>query len=368
MGKSAVKGLFQTLLIAATIALAAITIIASKSGNYAPANSTIMPLLGLAVPVLLLCNLIVAICWAFARKWWALVPLIAFFFNWTYLTSVILFNSSHDIPAEALAVKHQPNGYLTVATYNVHSFGSEITGYSCKEIARYMTEQHVDVLCFQEFGDNQYFPMDSICKALSHWKYSLIPADDSIRGILPIAVFSRYPLTNGRFITYPNSANCSMMCDVAVGQDTLRLLNNHLQTTSISQNRKKWNRELGTDDTRREVAAVQDAAETLHGNFVKRAAQTDSICQLALSSPHRVIVCGDFNSLPSSYTYHRLSTLLKDGFQTAGRGYMYTYRYGKRLFRIDYIFHSPELEGIKYFSPNLELCSDHNPVIMSMKL
>lgn len=367
MGKTAVKGLFHTILIAATFLLAAATIASAFSGHYPPAVSVIMPLLGLATPMLLLCNLIVAICWAVAGRRWVFVSLIAIFCNWEYLSSVIRFHSAGELPSTIEAFRSDPQGYLTVATYNIHSFGNEITGYSCKEVAKYMKQQRVDVLCFQEFSDNKYFPMDSIRKALSDWEYSLIPADDSINGILPIAVFSSYPLVNGRFITYPNSSNCSMVCDVVLGADTVRLLNNHLQTTSISQNRKKWARELATDDTRREVQAVQNAAETLHENFMKRAVQTDSICQLATTSPYPALVCGDFNSLPSSYTYYQLSQILNDGFKSSGHGYMYTYRYGKRMFRIDYIFHSPEMEGINYYSPNLDLCSDHNPVIMSVK-
>ena len=357
MGKTAVKGLFHLILIATTFALAVVTIIASRSGHDHPEHSTIMPLLGLAVPVLLVSCLIVALCWALARKKWAFVTLTAFFFNWEYLTAVIRFGSPHEVPATAPAPNRQGknSGYLTVATYNVHNFGNEITGYSCKQIAKYMQQQHVDVLCFQEFGENKHFTADSLRRALSHWQYAIIPADGSIRGILPIAVFSRYPLIGGRFITYPHSANCSMLCDIILNTDTIRLLNNHLQTTSVSQNRKKWERELAADNTRREAQAVQDAAETLHENFVKRAFQTDSICQLATASPHPVLVCGDFNSLPSSYTYHRLSESLKDGFKTGGHGYMYTYRYGKRMLRIDYAFHSPELECIDYYSPNLDL-------------
>lgn len=61
-----------------------------------------------------------------------------------------------------------------------------------------------------------------------------------------------------------------MMCDVVMGTDTIRLINNHLQTTSVSQKRRKWERELATDDTRREVQAAKDAAGTLHENFMKR--------------------------------------------------------------------------------------------------
>ena len=360
MGKSAVKGLFYICLIAATFVLATITIMAAFSGNVAPVDSVIMPLLGLAVPVLLIVNLITALCWALARKRWALVPLAAFFCNWGYLTSVFQLHLPKD--------KTPAGKYLKIATYNIHNFGGEITGYSCKEIARYMQQEGVDVLCFQEFGDNSDFPTDSIRRVLSHWSHALIPSEDSVKGVLPIAVFSRYPLANHRFITYQHSSNCSMMCDVVMGTDTIRLINNHLQTTSVSQKRRKWERELATDDTRREVQAAKDAAGTLHENFVKRATQAYVISHYAKASPYPVLLCGDFNSIPSSYTYHHLRKTLKDGFRTAGNGYMYTYRYAKRMLRIDYIFHSPSLKGIAYYSPDLDLCSDHNPVIMEVEI
>jgi len=144
MGKTAVKGLFHLILIATTFALAVVTIIASRSGHYHPEHSTIMPLLGLAVPVLLVSCLIVALCWALARKKWAFVTLTAFFFNWEYLTAVIRFGSPHEVPATAPAPNRQGenSGYLTVATYNVHNFGNEITGYSCKQIAKYNTSMY----------------------------------------------------------------------------------------------------------------------------------------------------------------------------------------------------------------------------------
>ena len=346
--------------------MALVTMIAAFSGNFDPANSRYMPVLGLALPALLLCNLLVAICWAFARRRWAFIPLAALVFNYGYILAIFQFSFTKKIP-EGHYSSNYADGYLKIATYNVGNFGGEITGYSCKEIARYMKEQ--EVLCFQECGDNKYFPMDSIRNVFSHWRYALIPTEDSIRGVLPIAVFSRYPLVNPQFISYQQSANCSMQCDIVLGRDTVRLLNNHLQTTSVSQNRRKWERGLAnSNDTRREAEVVQGAITSLHANFVKRAEQTDSIRQLVIASPYPVLACGDFNSLPSSYTYAELSDVLKDGFRTSGRGYMYTYRYFKRLLRIDYIFHSPGIQGYRYYSPDLDLCSDHNPVLMEMKI
>lgn len=360
MGKSAVKGLFYNFLIAATFLLAAITIIAGFSGNVSPLDSALLPLLGLAVPVWLVCNLMVALCWALARKAWTLIPLIALFCNGSYLTSVIQLHPFQETPPSARLLK--------IATYNVRNFGYEFTGYSCKEIALYMQQEQVDILCFQEFGDNAYFPMDSIRQALSHWSYALIPKEDAAYGVLPIAVFSRYPLINERWIAYPQSSNCSLMCEVVIGSDTLRLLNNHLQTTNINQKRSQWQRERTLKDPRREARIAQEIKETLQENFVKRTHQTHIIGYYAKTSPYPVIVCGDLNSLPSSYTYRYLNGFLKDGFRTAGNGYMYTYRYGKKMLRIDYLFHSNDLKGVSYYSPTREFCSDHNPVILEVNL
>lgn len=65
-------------------------------------------------------------------------------------------------------------GILTVATYNVDAFNHEHTGYSCKEIV-YMRNLQADILCFQEFGINDEFGVDSIAAVLSDWPYYYIP-------------------------------------------------------------------------------------------------------------------------------------------------------------------------------------------------
>ena len=201
MGKSAVKGLFYICLIAATFVLATITIVAAFSGNVAPVDSVIMPLLGLAVPVLLIVNLITALCWALARKRWALVPLVAFPSATGISTSVF------SPPAE----RQNPGRQVSEDSHLQHTqLRGEITGYSCKEIARYMQQKGVDVLCFQEFGDNSDFPTDGIRRILSHWSHALIPSEDS-RAYCLSPYSALYPLANHRFITYQQSSN--MMCD-----------------------------------------------------------------------------------------------------------------------------------------------------------
>ncbi|MDR0988650.1 MAG: endonuclease/exonuclease/phosphatase family protein [Prevotellaceae bacterium] len=366
MGTTELKSIGRAIPVLLTWVLGLITVAASFAGRYDPATSFYMPALGLLIPVLLLMNLLVLVCWLFGRRRrWAVVSLVAILCNWNFVAAVFQINFTDGIPATH-ATSTTPDGYLKVATYNVQGFGSEITGYSAKKLAAYLRDQGTDILCFQEFAANQYYPMDSLRRVFAHWEYALL-SGDSLKGTLPIALFSRYPLTGARFIRYDGSVNCSLQCDVVLGTDTLRLLNNHLQTTAFNQNKRRWAREMATDDTRREARAVQSAIGTLHDNFLKRARQTRELCRLVEESRYPVVLCGDLNSLPDSYTYRQLHALLEDGFRTAGQGYMYTYRYFKRLMRIDYIFHSASLEGCRYYSPNMELCSDHNPVLMELK-
>lgn len=114
----------------------------------------------------------------------------------------------------------------------------------------------------------------------------------------------------------------------------------------------KLEKELRADDTDRAERAALTLADGLHENFKKRAAQAEHINQLISDSPYPTLVCGDFNSLPSSYVYQTVKgEKMNDGFQTCGHGYMYTFRYFKHLLRIDYILHSSEFQGVDYFSP-----------------
>lgn len=352
MGQSAVKGLAKGILLIVTLLLAAITILASFAGKYHPAESTIMPLLGLALPFLIVANGVIVFLFLIMRKVHFLIPLLAIAANWNYLTTIFQYNNHPIIVADAPT--------LTVATYNVHSFGHEFTGYSCKELARYFEERQVDVICFQEFSGNQAFTTDSILNAFSHWPHRYLPQSD---GHLQLALFSLYPLKQTEHLLFPESANCSMMADIEAPGGTVTLFNCHLQTTSISQRRTTWSREMDYGDTRQKIQTTQEAAETLHGNLKKRAQQVDSLCQRIRQTEYPVILCGDLNSLPSSYTYRTFSTLLTDAFKEAGSGYIYTYRNAWRLLRIDYMFHSSHLRATECFSLTQELCSDHNPVV-----
>ncbi len=357
MGRKAVSRFFYCISIALTFALAGITILAGHAAVPPDTSPFFYPFLALALPVLLLTNMAATLYWIIRWRFWWIVPTMAFVFNWNFLSTVVRYS-----PDKAPT----PSKVLTVATYNVDSFNNEGMGYTCKAIAQYMREQQADILCMQEFGLNSFFPADSVIHVLADWPYYYIPTDTIHR--LQLALFSKYPITNRQLVTYGENANCSLWCDIEVDGRTIRVFNNHLQTTEVTRNKRKLEKELNQQEvsTERTEAAFYRLINGIHKNFIERARQADILHLMTDSTSYPMLVCGDFNSIPSSYTYKTVKgNRLLDGFQTCGHGYMYTFHYMKRLLRIDYVLHSPELKGVDYYSPDLEY-SDHNPVIMKV--
>lgn len=360
--------LLYFLSILATGLLSAITLAGSFVGDFSPSANRLMPFIGLALPLLLLANAALAIYWIIRRKCWLIFPFIAILGNWGYLSSVVQF----PLYKTASQPKHKTSprvpDIITVATYNVNRFNNEHTGFSCKEIANYLKHLNVDIICFQEFGINSEFNIDSLSSTLAEWPYQFVPSSPAGKSLLQLAVYSRYPIKDKQLVTYTNSNNCSLWCDIIINSKTIRLFNNHLQTTEVTQNKHKLTKRFQADDSNQTELAALTLVEKLHDNLKKRSLQAELVNQLINNSPYPILACGDFNSLPSSYVYHIIKgNKLKDGFKTSGHGYMYTFRYFKHLLRIDYILHSPTLKGIDYFSPNLPY-SDHNPVVMKLSL
>ena len=81
----------------------------------------------------------------------------------------------------------------------------------------------------------------------------------------------------------------------------------------------------------------------------------------------RKIVCGDFNDVPVSYTYHTVSGNLQDAFVEAGRGFSPTFSNKFSIFRIDYALLDPAFKVNSYRVVHKEL-SDHYPVVVTFNL
>ncbi|MEM9260785.1 MAG: endonuclease/exonuclease/phosphatase family protein, partial [Bacteroidota bacterium] len=125
------------------------------------------------------------------------------------------------------------------------------------------------------------------------------------------------------------------VADVKTSLGTIRFINAHLQSNRIS----KMADEIGQEASMQEGI---DRAESMFRNYGAsartRAKQAAAIRQYVNQSPHPVVVGGDFNDVPSSYTYQRVRTpRLRDAWTEQGFGLGTTFTGPLPGLRIDYL-------------------------------
>jgi len=116
-----------------------------------------------------------------------------------------------------------------------------------------------------------------------------------------------------------------------------------------------------------EIDGILDITNRLKWAFERRANQAESIAAHVHRSPYPVIVCGDFNDSPVSYTYRIMRHDLNDAFVESGSGFGNTYLGKFPSYRIDYILLNKKFNVFNYRTPKLNL-SDHYPVLCRMSL
>jgi endonuclease/exonuclease/phosphatase (EEP) superfamily protein YafD len=100
--------------------------------------------------------------------------------------------------------------------------------------------------------------------------------------------------------------------------------------------------------------------------FIIRSTQVNTLSAHIASCPYPVILSGDFNDTPSSYTYHQLVMKLTDSFVESGNGlFMNTYAGKFPSFRIDYILHSDWFRSVSYQTMQVDI-SDHYPIAATL--
>lgn len=248
------------------------------------------------------------------------------------------------------------NKELTLITYNCSHFNWNRL-WTMNDAAHEIEKINPDILCLQEAPSAEYYHQDSINKAFAYLPYKI----QSYRtDHLPIAIYSRYPITPVDTIYYKDSYNLSLIADIDINGKKIRIINNHLQTTSVNEHRgfimdSKMSLSSRLKELKLFVFKMKD-------NFHKRAEQVDLISEKIEKSPYPVLLCGDFNDIPSSYTYKTIRKSLTDSFVAEGSGYQYTFRYLFKMLRIDYIFHSKDFTTVINYSPEFSF-SDHNMVM-----
>lgn len=322
---------------------------------------------GLAYPYLLIVNILFLIWWVIRWKRLYWLSLMCILTGWPNMKHLFHFGGITET-----------KGDIKILSYNVRLF--DLYNWTHDKETRhhifsFLKEESPDILCLQEFfqSDSGSFEThDTIMNITgskeSHVEYTVSRKKKDHWGI---ATFSKYPIINKGKITFKTrSNNICIFSDLKIAEDTVRVYNVHFQSISFDRADYKFLDALKENNDTLDAEDIEIASKNilrrLKRAFIKRASQSQKVLDHIATCRYPVIVCGDFNDTPFSYTYHSFSEKLKDSFMESGSGIGRTYLGDFPSYRIDYVFHSDKFKSSDFEVPEKEF-SDHYPVICHLQ-
>jgi len=307
-----------------------------------PAKFWFFSFFGLAFPYFILLNIVFIIYWLFHKKRYILLSLIILILGYKNINGFVVFNKNSDSKKSG----------LSILSYNVNQgYFLYKKNINLNVLSYFLNNQNTDILLLQEINTKK---IDKEFQNL--YKY---PFKNSIKG-KGAAIFSKYPIVKKGEVDFNSKTNSCVWADIVIKNDTLRIYSVHFMSNQISRPAEAIVSDM-ENDRKLESKNIQ-AILSKYKRFVQiRAQQVLKVREHISKSPYPVVVGGDFNDPPTTFTYHEFIDDFKDGFREKGNGLGVTYAGVIPMLRIDYLFFSPTIE-INEFETIKVKYSDHFPI------
>lgn len=324
------------------IIVIAVTILSYLAPFVDPSKFWVFSFLGLVYPYLLLLNIAFVLLWLFIDKKKSLFSILIIILGYQNIKETFAFNKPQ---------KSDGTG-ISILSYNMNE------GYylykkkiNKSEFIEYIDKHNSDILLVQEINSKK---MHQVMNEFKDYKFNHLHKD------LGTGIFSKFPIINNGHIDFNLKTNSCLWADIKIKKDTFRVYSIHFQSNQISKQADALIKEL-ENKQKIESKNVRDILSRYKNNVQIRAIQVRKVENHIHKSPFPVIVGGDFNDPPVSYTYQRFAGFLKDAFKEKGLGFGISYSGNVPFLRIDYIMVSEKLNVID-FNTYRDNYSDHYPI------
>ncbi|WP_288317580.1 endonuclease/exonuclease/phosphatase family protein [Xylanibacter caecicola] len=344
------KRLTIQLMSGANIATVAVMALVGMSDRLSPADHPLLSVVGLTFPFFIICNFAFLVFWLMFYKRGTLIPLIGFILCYFPIRTYSPLNITGDTP----------EGAVKVMSYNVANYGSpDIMVDSLNPIFRYIRDSGADIVCIQEgtmseplvtYTGDAYPYRDSVLKA---------PSGTSL------VLLSKHPIVGKEQIEYSSKSNASAAFKIVMDGDTVIIINNHFESTGLSLEERAEFRNIvkgnaGNDTIKEEskklITKLGDANR-------RRAPQAEAVAEYVRRHKGKsIILFGDFNDNPISYTRRILADELTDCYVATANGPGISYNHNAIFVRIDNIMCSGQWQPYNFKVDRSIDASDHYPI------
>lgn len=321
---------------------------------------------GLAIPYLILLQFLFLLFWLFAKPGFAIFSFIALLIGWKQLYVLVAFQSTRSFEDEKSA------NFIRVANWNIRGFngiGNSTRGMAVlkKQIVDAIQQHNPDIICLQEF--NQSEGENHIALFTAQYPYYYFAPDYKNKSgtyTSGCIIFSKWPIIQTRRLPYPD-AESLLLADLRKGNDTFRIYTTHLRSFKFKREDYRDMDKIGAPEEEA-MEASKNIFRKMRLAFHYRELQALLVAKEIASCRYPLILCADFNDVPTSFTYHQISGAgLQDAFIKASAGLGRTYMSLSPTLRIDFILPSLQWQ-VHQFAIIDEALSDHFLLLSDLEL
>ncbi len=295
---------------------------------------------GLGYPILLMANLGFVIFWLLSKPKYAILSIVVIAIGYNSIFRTIGLNKPKDI-----------GDGLSVMSFNIggttHHFSAKDKKSKIEEFKNLIREQDPDVVCLQERKEFLIPILDDIFNSY----------ETRLDSVMKTCIYSKYPIKNNGNITFDTPYHSATWADINYNSNNYRIYSVHLSSNKVPDLTDNLNEII-------DESVYVLGEYSIHAS--KRIEQLDKIMKHAEKSPYPVLITGDLNDMPQSYTYRKISQHYCDAFIEHGNGIGKTQKTNLPGLRIDYAFGDQDIVILDHDILKTNL-SDHSPILTTIK-
>ena len=277
------------LILAVNIFFISLLLLTAYSPHIKPVAHPVESCFGLTFPIFLVINICFFIFWLIIQKYkFALFPLVAFLLCYSQIRTYFPLN---------FHTSKLPENSFKVLSYNIMGFDGAVKKDGENLILNYLKNSGADILCLQEYQtieSPRYLSQKDVEKALKDYPYHNIQIVGRGSGkghTNRIACYSKFPILSSRTLDYASEYNGSVVYELKMGEDTVMLINNHLESNKLTKEDKVvYESMLKSPETEKVKSGARLLIRKLAEASAIRAPQADSIAQEIAASRYPYII------------------------------------------------------------------------------
>jgi len=331
-------------------------------------------LAGMFFPLMVVAVFLFFFFWLMVRPWKSVFSLLA-----------LLVSIPNCIITFGFAIPLKFNPYKKEGDIRIVTWNTGLMNYTAPDsntairkneiIFQKLRDSDADIICLQEFftavvpGHHLNF-IDSIAKmtGLPYHYFSFDVPKFEGKFYSGTILFSRFALTDTQRIAYPEPfAGCILKAGVVTGGDTIDIMTTRLQSVHFERDdyRALNNLKSGSEGG---LPGAKNIIHKLRQGYRQRMGQVKMLKELIRKSNRPLVVTGDINDVPVSYTYAEIRNDLNDAWIKKGSGLGRTFIYISPTLRIDQVFYSDHFEARQVDRILSGKASDHNGLVTDLVL